>query len=177
MEPNEPSGFSDERVVLRERVEQLEGELARFRHDEEFLVQTLVSAARHASELRDSAKAEGEIIIREATAEAERRTAVLEGQRRAAAQELARLQQIAEETRQGLSSLLTTLLGELNTEPAEELAAEAPVSEESSASSGGELDAALEERMQSVIEPEPELVASADDAEAAPFADETSEPE
>ena len=174
MEPNETGGFSDEHVVLRERVEQLESELARFRQDEEFLVQTLVSAARHASELRDSAKAEGEIIVREATAEAERRTAVLEGQRRAAAQELARLQQIAEETRQGLSSLLTTLLGELHAEPVEGLTAEAPANEVSSASSGGELDAALEERMQSVIEPE--LVAILD-AEAAPLADETSDPE
>ena len=167
------SASTEEPAELRRRIEQLEGELTRFREDEEFLVQTLVSATRHASEIRDTARAEGELILRNATAEAEERSKTLELERHDAEQELARLRKVTDEMRQGLSRLLNTMLGDLQSETGEEPKAdEDAASQNGSASLGGALEAALEERMQSVIEPEP--VASVD-AEAAPPADEPNE--
>jgi len=58
------------RADLADRVEQLEGELVRYKELETLLRTTLVSAERSASDLRDQAKREAELIISEAHAEA-----------------------------------------------------------------------------------------------------------
>ena len=174
------SELPEDPAELRRRIEELEAELIRFREDEQFIVQTLVSASRQASEIRDLARSEGELIVRTATAAAEERASVLALERHEAEQELARLQRLTDDMRQGLSQLLNAVLGDLQFEPAEaptadeelssdDAAAETP---DGSASFGGALDAALEERVQSAIEPEP--VASPD-AEASPYGEDLTE--
>ena len=59
-----------ERADLRDRVEQLESDLARYRDLEGLLRQTLVSAERTAQELKDQAQREAELVLGEAYAEA-----------------------------------------------------------------------------------------------------------
>jgi cell division initiation protein len=59
-----------ERADLTDRIEHLEGELARYKELEELVRATLVSAERAAHELRDQAKREAETIVNEARAEA-----------------------------------------------------------------------------------------------------------
>ena len=59
-----------ERADLAEKVEQLEGDLARYRELETLLRTTLVSAERAASELREQAKREADVILSEAHSEA-----------------------------------------------------------------------------------------------------------
>ena len=59
-----------DRADNADRVEQLEGELTRYRELESLLRATLVSAERSAHELRDQAKREAESIVAEAQAAA-----------------------------------------------------------------------------------------------------------
>ena len=59
-----------ERADFADRIEQLEGELARHRDLETLLRTTLVSAERSAHELRDQARREAGIVVDEAHAEA-----------------------------------------------------------------------------------------------------------
>ena len=59
-----------QRADYADRIEQLQGELARHRDLETLLRTTLVSAERSAHELRDRAKREAELVIQEAHAEA-----------------------------------------------------------------------------------------------------------
>ena len=59
-----------ERADLRERVEELESDIVRYRELETLLRSTLVSAERSAQELRESARREADVIIDEAHAEA-----------------------------------------------------------------------------------------------------------
>jgi cell division initiation protein len=59
-----------ERADLGDRMDHLEGELARYKELEELVRATLISAERAAHELRDQAKREAETIIAEAREEA-----------------------------------------------------------------------------------------------------------
>ncbi|HET7807830.1 MAG TPA: DivIVA domain-containing protein [Gaiellaceae bacterium] len=59
-----------ERADFADRIEQLEGELARHRDLETLLRTTLVSAERSAHELKDQARREAGIVVDEAHAEA-----------------------------------------------------------------------------------------------------------
>jgi cell division initiation protein len=59
-----------QRADFADRIEQLEGELARHRDLETLLRTTLVSAERSAHELKDQAKREAGIVVEEAHAEA-----------------------------------------------------------------------------------------------------------
>ncbi len=63
-----------DRADLRDKVEQLEGDLVRYRELETLLRTTLVSAERAAHELKDAAKREAELIVNEAHAEGRRIT-------------------------------------------------------------------------------------------------------
>ena len=58
------------RADLADRVEQLEGELVRYKELETLLRTTLVSAERSASDLREQAKREADLVVEEAHAEA-----------------------------------------------------------------------------------------------------------
>jgi cell division initiation protein len=72
-----------ERAEFADRIEQLEGELARHRDLETLLRTTLVSAERSAHELKDHARREAGLVLEEAHAEARavRREAVAERER------------------------------------------------------------------------------------------------
>ena len=72
-----------ERADFADRIEQLEGELARHRDLETLLRTTLVSAERSAHELKDQARREAELMVEEAHAEARAvtRAAVAERER------------------------------------------------------------------------------------------------
>jgi cell division initiation protein len=59
-----------QRAEFADRIEQLDGELARHRDLETLLRTTLVSAERSAHELRDQARREAGIVLEEAHAEA-----------------------------------------------------------------------------------------------------------
>ena len=72
-----------ERADLAEEVERLEGDLVRYRELEALLRATLVSAERTASELKEQARREADLIVGEAHAEARSitRVAVAENER------------------------------------------------------------------------------------------------
>jgi cell division initiation protein len=72
-----------ERADLADKIENLEGDLVRYREIESLLRTTLVSAERAASELKDQARREAELIVSEAHAEARsvQRKAVAENER------------------------------------------------------------------------------------------------
>ncbi|HZT93690.1 MAG TPA: DivIVA domain-containing protein [Gaiellaceae bacterium] len=59
-----------ERADLADKVEQLEGDLVRFRQLESLLRTTLVSAEQASAQMRDQARREAELILSEAHAEA-----------------------------------------------------------------------------------------------------------
>ena len=72
-----------ERADLADKVEQLQGDLVRFRELESLLRTTLVSAEQAAHQLKDHARREAELILTEAQAEAReiQRRAVIENER------------------------------------------------------------------------------------------------
>lgn len=72
-----------ERADLADRVEQLEADLVRFRELESLLRSTLVSAERAASDVKEQARREADLILGEAHAEARRvkRDALAENER------------------------------------------------------------------------------------------------
>jgi cell division initiation protein len=59
-----------ERADLADKVDQLEADIVRYREIESLLRETLVSAERAASQLKEQARREAEIIVTEAHAEA-----------------------------------------------------------------------------------------------------------
>jgi cell division initiation protein len=88
-----------ERADFADRIEQLEGDLARHRDLETLLRTTLVSAEKSAHELKDQARREAAIVIEEAHAEARAAT-------RAAAAERERLLADARKVRALLEAAL-----------------------------------------------------------------------
>ena len=70
-----------DRADLADRVEQLEGELVRYRELESLLRTTLVSAERAVHEMKAQAKREAELIVGEAHAEARSITSAARGER------------------------------------------------------------------------------------------------
>jgi cell division initiation protein len=72
-----------ERADLADKVEQLQGDLVRFRELENLLRATLVSAEQAAGQLKEHARREAELILSEAQAEAReiQRRAVVENER------------------------------------------------------------------------------------------------
>lgn len=82
-----------ERADLADKVEQLEGDLGRFRELETLLRSTLVSAERAAAELQAQARREADVILAEAHAEARKvkRDALTENERLASESQRLRL--------------------------------------------------------------------------------------
>jgi cell division initiation protein len=72
-----------ERADLADKVEQLEGDLIRFRELESLLRTTLVSAEQASAQMRDQARREAELILSEAHADAReiQRRAIAENER------------------------------------------------------------------------------------------------
>ena len=91
-----------DRADLRDKVEHLEGELARYRELENLLRTTLMTAERSASDQREQAQKEADVIVADANSTARTITA-------GAAQERERLLAEARRIRALLSSALTAV--------------------------------------------------------------------
>ena len=91
-----------DRADLRDKVEHLEGELARYRELESLLRTTLMTAERSASEQREQAQKEADVIVADANSTARTITA-------GAAQERERLLAESRRIRALLSSALTAV--------------------------------------------------------------------
>jgi cell division initiation protein len=85
-----------ERAELRDRVEQLEADLARHREVEALLRETLMSAERTSHELKDQARRDAERIINAAHSEARSITQEALGERERLAAEAARVRALLE---------------------------------------------------------------------------------
>jgi cell division septum initiation protein DivIVA len=117
------SGVTEDQQQLRERIDQLQGELERYREHEQLVSKTLLSATSHATAIRESARREAELTLRKARAEAEKRKSGAERERDDARNELLRLRRITEQMRRGLSAFLTAKVEELRLETDEEVPA------------------------------------------------------
>jgi len=91
-----------ERADLSDRLDELEGEIAKHRELEALLRSTLVSAERAAQDMKEQARRESDLIVQEAHAEGRRIT-------RAGAAELQRLEEEARKIRAQLRSALEAL--------------------------------------------------------------------
>ena len=98
-----------ERADLRDEVERLEGELARFRDLERLLRDTMMSAERAAEDLRTQGRREYELTVQEARLKAREIVAAAEAERERHLAEIRRLQA----ARAAIRADLETALGEL----------------------------------------------------------------
>jgi DivIVA protein len=117
---NEDHRFSSNWNELRERVDQLEGELKRNREHEQLVLKTLLSAMSHATAIRESARRDSELTLRKARGEPEERKAGFEREQDEARRELLRLRCITEQTRNGVAAFSTVKMEELQLETEEE---------------------------------------------------------
>lgn len=108
-----------DRADLRDEVERLEGELARYKELDVLLRNSLVSAERAADELRAQAGKEADLIVDEARVRAREITAEGAAERERTYAEIRRLQGLETETRASYRAFLTLALDriESDTEP------------------------------------------------------------
>lgn len=102
-----------ERADLRDEIERLEGELARFRELEVLLRNTLVSAERSADELRAQAHREADVILDEARVKAREIGGGAEGERERVRADIRRLKNVEAEMRAEYRAFLVTALDRL----------------------------------------------------------------
>ncbi|MCL4289285.1 MAG: DivIVA domain-containing protein [Thermoleophilia bacterium] len=102
-----------ERADLRDEVERLEGELARFRDLERLLRDTMMSAERAAEDLRTQGRREYELTVQEARLKAREIVDAAEAERERHLAEIRRLQA----ARAAIRADLETALGELAERP------------------------------------------------------------
>ena len=74
---------------------------------------TLLAAMGFASQIRDDARREADMILRKASSRALERATVVQREHDDLEREVARLRRIADETNKGLSTLLVSTLGQL----------------------------------------------------------------
>lgn len=108
-----------DRADLRDEVERLEGELARFKELDVLLRNALVSAERAADELRAQAGKEADLIVEEARLRAREIVAESATERERTQGEIRRLQGLESETRASYRAFLMLALDRLesDTEP------------------------------------------------------------
>jgi len=108
-----------DRADLRDEVERLESELARFKELDVLLRNALVSAERAADDLRAQAGKEADLIVEEARVRAREITAEGAAERERTSGEIRRLQGLESETRASYRAFLTLALDrvESDTEP------------------------------------------------------------
>lgn len=108
-----------DRADLRDEVERLEGELARYKELDVLLRNSLVSAERAADELRAQAGKEADLVVEEAHVRAREITAEGAAERERTYAEIRRLQGLETETRASYRAFLTLALDRLesDTEP------------------------------------------------------------
>ncbi|HYM63859.1 MAG TPA: DivIVA domain-containing protein [Gaiellaceae bacterium] len=102
-----------ERADLRDEIERLEGELARFRELEVLLRNTLVSAERSADELRAQAHREADVILDEARVKAREIGGGAESERERVRAEIRRLKTVEAQMRAEYRAFLVTALDRL----------------------------------------------------------------
>jgi cell division initiation protein len=102
-----------ERADLRDEIERLEGELARFRELEVLLRNTLVSAERSAVELRAQAHREADVILDEARVRAREIGGGAESERERVRAEIRRLKNVETQMRAEYRAFLATALDRL----------------------------------------------------------------
>lgn len=99
-----------ERADLRDDIERLEGELARFRELEVLLRASLVSAERAADEVRAQARKEGDLIVEEARARAREIAGGASDERERVRAEIRRLKEVEADMRASYRAFLLTAL-------------------------------------------------------------------
>ena len=102
-----------ERADLRDEIERLEGELARFRELEVLLRNTLVSAERSADELRAQAHREADVILDEARVKAREIGGGAESERERVRADIRRLKNVEAQMRAEYRAFLVTALDRL----------------------------------------------------------------
>jgi cell division initiation protein len=105
-----------ERADLRDEVERLQAELARFKDMEKLLRDTLVSAERAADDLRTQARREYDLLIQEARLKSRELILESEGERERMRTETRRLQLARSELRAGYRAFLQAALERLDSE-------------------------------------------------------------
>jgi cell division initiation protein len=108
-----------ERADLRDELERLEGELARFRELEVLLRNTLVSAERSADDLRAQAHREADVILDEARIKALELGGGAETERERVRADIRRLKTIEAQMRAEYRAFLVTALDRLESETEE----------------------------------------------------------
>jgi cell division initiation protein len=88
-----------ERADLREELERMDGELARFKELEVLLRNTLVSAERSADDVRTQARREADLILEEARAKARETAVSAETERERVKAEIRRLKSLESDMR------------------------------------------------------------------------------
>ena len=88
-----------ERADLRDELERMEGEIARFKELEVLLRNTLVSAERSADDIRTQARREADLILDEARAKARETTVSAETERERVKAEIRRLKSLESDMR------------------------------------------------------------------------------
>jgi cell division initiation protein len=88
-----------DRADLREELERMDGELARFKELEVLLRNTLVSAERSADDIRGQARREADLILEEARAKARETTVAAETERERIKAEIRRLRSLDSDMR------------------------------------------------------------------------------
>jgi cell division initiation protein len=92
-------GVWRERADLREELERMQAELARFKELEVLLRNTLVSAERSAEDIRGQARREADLILEEARAKARETTVAAETERERVKAEIRRLKSLESDMR------------------------------------------------------------------------------
>jgi cell division initiation protein len=108
-----------ERADLRDELERLEGELARFRELEVLLRNTLVSAERSADDLRAQAHREADVILDEARIKARELGGGAESERERVRADIRRLKTVEAQMRAEYRAFLVTALDRLESETQE----------------------------------------------------------
>lgn len=108
-----------DRADLRDEVERLEGELARYKELDVLLRNSLVSAERAADELRAQAGKEADVILEEARLRAREIASEAEAERERVRTEIRRLRALETEVRSGYRAFLLTALDRLEADTGE----------------------------------------------------------
>ena len=108
-----------DRADLRDEVERLESELARYKELDVLLRNSLVSAERAADELRAQAGKEADVIVEEARVRAREMTVTAEAERERVRTEVRRLRSLETGLRADYRAFLLGALDRLDAETAE----------------------------------------------------------
>jgi cell division initiation protein len=110
-----------DRADLRDEVERLEGEVARYKEVDVLLRNSLVSAERAADELRAQAGKEAAVIVDEARVRAREISAEAEAERERIRAEVRRLRSLEADVRAGYRAFLLTALDRLESDTEERI--------------------------------------------------------